>query len=174
MRAVPWKAFLKEINVHATLPSGAGDRRPDLDAEAAAAVIHAYKDSWIHPEETTRSEGARLLTHRHTSAMCECAKQVKCNSMWDRKKVGSHSLAPVHCDSAAITEHLSTVCARSSGERDRWVKRYIMCPWLLLTLHMHARACQCRYPLGRPSALDTPIRTPWESRLRSRADNNGK
>ena len=104
MRAVPWKALLKKINVHAKLPSGAGDRRPDLDAEAAAAVIHAYKDSSIHPEETTRSEGARLLTHRHTSAMCECAKQVKCNNMWDRKKVGSHSLAPVHCDSCTITD----------------------------------------------------------------------
>ena len=27
-----------------------------------------------------------------------------------------------------------------------WVKRYIMCAWPLHTAHMHAWACQCRYP----------------------------
>jgi hypothetical protein len=102
------------------------------------------------PEETTRSEGARLLTHRHTSAMCECAKQVKCNSMWDRKKVGSHSLAPVHCDSAAITEeHLThghmqqsrlglQQPSGSTAVRKR-VKQYLLHqPWSLVSLVAHA------------------------------------
>ena len=70
------------------------------------------------PEETTHSEGARLLTHRHTSAMCACAKQVICDSMWDRKKVGSHSLAPVHCDSAAITE--LDACALARAHLEQW------------------------------------------------------
>ena len=70
MRAVPWKALLKKINVHAKLPSGAGDRRPDLDAEAAAAVIHGYKDSSIHPEETTRSEGVRDFSRTDTQVQC--------------------------------------------------------------------------------------------------------
>ena len=41
--------------------------------------------------------------------------------------VGSHSLAPVQCDSCAITAHLSSV--RSLQHESRWVKRYIMCPW---------------------------------------------
>jgi hypothetical protein len=49
-----------------------------------------------------------------------------------------------------------------------------MCAWPLLTPHMHARACQSRYPLGRPAALDTPICTPWESHLRSKAEKDEK
>ena len=76
MRAVPWKALLKKINVHATLPSGAGDRRPDLDAEAAAAVIHGYKDSSIHPKETTaqrRCATSHTQTHTRNECVCEAS-----------------------------------------------------------------------------------------------------
>ena len=117
--------------------------------------------------------GARRLTQR---PQVQCARVFVAESaisMWDRGIAGSHSLAPVHCDSCAITEHLSSVRSLQLGE-SRWVERYIMCTWPLLTLHMHARACQSRYPLGRPSALDTPICTPWESHLRSIADKDGK
>eukprot|EP00966_Prymnesium_polylepis_P229731 5315566-Prymnesium_polylepis.1 len=54
----------------------------------------------------------------------------------------------------------SAACAPSNGDEDRWVKRYMMCPWPLLTVHMHARACQADtprtcMPLPRPRH-DTP------------------
>ena len=40
----------------------------------------------------------------------------------------------------------SAACVRPSRMECIWVKRYIMCPWPLHTAHMHAWACQSRYP----------------------------
>ena len=72
------------------------------------------------PNETT----ARRQTHdvSHTDAQVQCARVFVAESaihaaisMWDCGIAGSHSLAPVHCDSCAITEHLSSVRSLQLG-----------------------------------------------------------
>ena len=121
---------------------------PDTTHQRPGAGGRAKRDD-------SATTDARRLTHR---PQVQCARVFVAESaisMWDRGIAGSHSLAPVHCRSCATAEHLSSVRSIQLGE-SRWVKRYIMCVWPLLTQHMHARACQSRYPLGRPAALDTP------------------
>ena len=92
-----------------------------------------------------RDDCAKEMRDASRTDILQCACVRNSNLSSASGIAGSHSLAPVHCDSCAITEHLSSVRSLQLGE-SRWVERYIMCTWPLLTLHMHARACQSRYP----------------------------
>ena len=123
------------------IPQERACHSPDMTHQPQGAGGRARRDDC--------AKEMRDASRTDTQVQCACVRNSNLSSA--SGIAGSHSLAPVHCDSCAITEHLSSVRSLQLGE-SRWVERYIMCTWPLLTLHMHARACQSRYPLGRPSA----------------------